>query len=135
MKKEYVPINTEIVDNRSDEYRLLYEEFHEQEPHHLSWIASNYESIPNGCTMSALGILLMVSEKCFGFWSTEHPPQRDPKTGLMKSHCTKASKSEIRRWLENKAVLINEVPARPEDEFSLPIKSLILFPKGHRISL
>lgn len=47
------------------------------------------------------------------------------KTGL-------ASKSEIKRWLLNKAVIINGKTPLPQDEISFPIRELIFFPKGNK---
>lgn len=46
--------------------------------------------------------------------------------------CTVASGSEVRRWLKNKAVLINGQTPGPEDEVSFPINQLIFFPKSKR---
>jgi len=42
----------------------------------------------------------------------------------------KASKSEQRRWLQNKAVVINGVKPGPDDEIQFPVTSLIFFQKS-----
>lgn len=42
------------------------------------------------------------------------------------------SNSELRRWLKDKAVLINGVYPNAGDEIAYPIKELIFFPKGKR---
>jgi hypothetical protein len=41
-----------------------------------------------------------------------------------------ASKSNIRRWFENKSILINEIKPNWNDECIFPITQLILFPKS-----
>jgi len=41
-----------------------------------------------------------------------------------------ASNGEVKRWIEQGAVLINGKRCKPFDAISLPIESLILFPKG-----
>lgn len=46
--------------------------------------------------------------------------------------CTVASGSEVRRWLKNKAVIINGKTPSPEDEVTFPIKQLVFFPKSKR---
>lgn len=46
--------------------------------------------------------------------------------------CTVASGSEVRRWLKNKAVLINGETPGPEDEVTFPIRQLVFFPKSKR---
>ncbi len=44
----------------------------------------------------------------------------------------KVSNSEVRRWLKNKAVVINGKAPLPTDEITLPIVELIFFPNGGR---
>ncbi len=44
----------------------------------------------------------------------------------------KASNSEKRRWLQNKAVLINGERPGPDDWIVFPIEELVFFPKGKR---
>lgn len=41
-----------------------------------------------------------------------------------------ASGSELRRWFDNGAVVINGVKAKHDDFVDFPIKSFILFPKN-----
>jgi hypothetical protein len=41
----------------------------------------------------------------------------------------RASNSELKRWLQNKAVLIDGKAANWNDELSFPVKSMVLFPK------
>ena len=45
------------------------------------------------------------------------------------------SKSELKRWLEKGSVIINEEKPSPNDEVCYPIKSLIFFPKGDRVTM
>lgn len=47
----------------------------------------------------------------------------------------KASNSEIKRWLQNGSVLVNGKRVRFDEELTFPIESLVLFPKGRRITL
>lgn len=42
------------------------------------------------------------------------------------------SNSEVRRWLINRAVIINKKVPQPNDKVNFPIKRLIFFPKGKR---
>lgn len=45
--------------------------------------------------------------------------------------CTQASNSEVRRWLQQRAVLVNGSPIAPDAE--LPdVRSLVFFPKAAR---
>lgn len=46
--------------------------------------------------------------------------------------CTKATKSEIKRWLKKKSVVINNIRPLPSDEINFPIINLVFFPKGKR---
>lgn len=47
-----------------------------------------------------------------------------------------ASRSEIKRWIQNKAVLFNHEPAGWDEMIDYPIFSLVLFPKSkHRTTL
>lgn len=57
----------------------------------------------------------------FGFWSRE-------RMGL-------ASKSEIGRWLRAGAVLVNGEVAEFNERLDFPLISLVLFPKGKRITM
>ena len=41
-----------------------------------------------------------------------------------------ASKNSIRRWLENKAILLNGKYPKPNDEMPYPITELVFFPKS-----
>lgn len=43
-----------------------------------------------------------------------------------------ASNSERRRWLVNRAVVVNGERPGPDDTIERPIESLVLFPKGNR---
>lgn len=47
----------------------------------------------------------------------------------------KASNSELKRWLQNKAVIINGVRPNFNDTIEFPIEQLILFPKKSRITI
>jgi len=44
----------------------------------------------------------------------------------------RASNSQIRRWLTNKAVIVNGVTPSPDDEVRFPITELVFFPHGGR---
>lgn len=44
----------------------------------------------------------------------------------------KATNSEKRRWLQNKAVIINGERPGPDDSITYPITELVFFPKGKR---
>lgn len=44
----------------------------------------------------------------------------------------KASNSERRRWLQNKAVVINGKTAGPDDEIEFPVTQLIFFPNSEK---
>ena len=46
----------------------------------------------------------------------------------------KASSSELKRWIEQKAFIVNGVAVKWDEELDFPLKSVILFPK-HRITL
>lgn len=48
----------------------------------------------------------------------------------IETPCTVASNSEVRRWLQNKAVLINGEPFEPTEEMPPIIYSLVFFPKS-----
>jgi hypothetical protein len=45
-----------------------------------------------------------------------------------------ASKSEVRRWIESKAVLVNGEVLEIE-EMNFPLVSVVLFSKGNRVTL
>ena len=80
--------------------------------------------IPN-CT--ALDFVMRVhrlchtDEKPVGFWSRE-------LKGV-------ASNSEVRRWMENSAVRFNGKAMKPKDMLDFPLLSVVLFPKGDRITI
>ena len=42
----------------------------------------------------------------------------------------KASTSELRRWIQNKALLINGEPVEINEEIDFPVFSVVLFPKN-----
>jgi len=68
--------------------------------------------------MIALDVLLEFHDALGGLWSTEKPG-------------TRASKSELRRWFDNKAVVINGVAVGWRDHLEF-WESLVLFPNGKR---
>lgn len=47
----------------------------------------------------------------------------------------KASNSELKRWLQNKAVEINGLRPKFDDEVDFPITQMVLFPKKNRTTL
>jgi hypothetical protein len=46
--------------------------------------------------------------------------------------CSKASNSEIKRWLRKKSVLINGLLPDVNDVIKFPVFQLVFFPKGKR---
>lgn len=42
------------------------------------------------------------------------------------------SNGEIKRWLKNRAVLINGTKPDWDEEISIPVNELVFFPKGNR---
>lgn len=48
---------------------------------------------------------------------------------------TKASKSEVARWIASGAVQINSERLEAVDVMDFPVFSLIVFPKGKRVTL
>ena len=48
----------------------------------------------------------------------------------IETPCIAASNSEVRRWLEQSAVIINGVKPKPKDIITFPVTSLIFFPKS-----
>ena len=52
--------------------------------------------------------------------------------GMNGNKPVEASKSERRRWLENKAVIINGMRPEPDDEVTFPITELVFFPNSQR---
>lgn len=72
--------------------------------------------------MTALEYMLMLNDMVGGFFSTGQGG-----SGTV----VKASKSEIRRWLQQSAVMIDGVKLQSEKTLiKFPIKSLVLFPKS-----
>jgi hypothetical protein len=47
----------------------------------------------------------------------------------------RASGSEVKRWIQNKAVVINGEHVAPDELIDFPVFSLVLFPKGSRVTL
>ena len=73
--------------------------------------------------MTGLSFLLSLHEVCI-FQTRE-----GKKTG-------KASNSELRRWLQNKAVLVNGEALDWNEEMDFPVFSMVLFPKAEgRVTL
>lgn len=65
-------------------------------------------------------VFLMKMNKIYGgFFSRERPG-------------TRASNSELKRWLKNKALHINGVAAVWDEEVPRDIRSVILFPKSKK---
>lgn len=46
-----------------------------------------------------------------------------------------ASASELKRWLQRSAIHINAEPVRWDEVLDFPLHSVILFPRGKRITL
>ena len=45
------------------------------------------------------------------------------------------TRSEVRRWLNNSAVAVDGTRVKPFDDVAFPMQSVVLFPKGNRITL
>ncbi|BAG41478.1 hypothetical protein [Ralstonia phage phiRSL1] len=49
----------------------------------------------------------------------------------MEKPCTKASGSEIRRWIQQSSIVVNgQVVRDPKAVIALPVTSFVLFPKS-----
>ena len=46
--------------------------------------------------------------------------------------CTHPSNSELRRWVDQKAVVINGKHVKSDDEVEFPVNSMVFFPNGKR---
>lgn len=46
--------------------------------------------------------------------------------------CTIVSNAELRRWIQNGSVLINQEKAAWDEEIDFPILSLVFFPKSEK---
>jgi hypothetical protein len=46
-----------------------------------------------------------------------------------------ASRSERRRWFKAGNIIVNAEPLEPDEEMDFPLISVVLFPKGKRITL
>lgn len=49
--------------------------------------------------------------------------------------CKPASKAEVRRWIEGGAVMVNGERLWPDERIRFDVFSLVLFPKGKRVTL
>lgn len=47
----------------------------------------------------------------------------------------KATNSELKRWLQNQSVLLNNRRIKWNEEVDFPVEQLILFPKRNRITI
>jgi hypothetical protein len=68
--------------------------------------------------LQAYDVIKTLSAACYGFWSTERPG-------------TKASGSEMKRWIKSGAVLINGKRVGLADEVG-EVEEIILFPRSGR---
>lgn len=68
--------------------------------------------------MSAWEFLIELHKLC-SFTSREKSPAR-------------ASNSELKRWLQNKAVVINQTNPNWDVKIEFPVTSMILFPKSDK---
>ncbi len=57
-------------------------------------------------------------------------PLSQEKPGGKDKACSQASNSEIRRWIEQGAVLFNHERMKPDEPIDFRIYSLVLFPKS-----
>ncbi len=49
--------------------------------------------------------------------------------------CQPASKSEVARWIKAGAVIVNGETLEPDEQMDFDVFSLVLFPKGRRVTL
>ena len=54
---------------------------------------------------------------------------------MSRERTGKASNSEIKRWLQNKSIIVNGDRPNFDDEVIFPIESMVLFPKKNRVTL
>ena len=54
---------------------------------------------------------------------------------MSRERSGRASNSELKRWLQNKAVEINGERPAFDDAVHFPITSMVLFPKTNRVTL
>ncbi len=54
---------------------------------------------------------------------------------MSRERSGRASNSELKRWLQNRAVEVNGTRPRFNDEVQFPITSMVLFPKRGRVTL
>jgi hypothetical protein len=54
---------------------------------------------------------------------------------MSRERTGKASNSELKRWLQNKAVEINGKRPSFDDEVDFPVTRMALFPKKNRVTL
>jgi len=69
--------------------------------------------------MKAIEYLKEINDIVYGFSSKDKPG-------------TKASNSELRRWLERKSVRINGKFTNWDEEIEFPVTDLVLFPKNDK---
>lgn len=83
--------------------------------------------IPN---VTALDFILRLHKTDnVGFWSRENPGDREGNKG------ESASNSEVRRWLENSSIRFNGRTMKPKELLDFPLYSVVLFPKGNRVTI
>lgn len=54
---------------------------------------------------------------------------------MSRERTGKASNSELKRWLQNKSVIINGKRPAFDDDIDFPITQMVLFPKKNRVTL
>jgi hypothetical protein len=70
---------------------------------------------------TAAQFLKKLSDHCGGFRSRE-------RSGIVTN-------SELKRWCERRSVIMNGEPVEPRELIDFEIWSLVLFPKGRRVTL
>lgn len=71
-------------------------------------------------------------EKC-AWTALEFVLWMKPAVPMSREHpCTPASNSEIRRWLDQKAVRINGAFPKAKEEITLPVTDLVFFPASNK---
>lgn len=52
-----------------------------------------------------------------------------------KENGGRPTNSDLRRWLENRSVIINDEKPGWKDEVKPPVNQLVFFPKGHKVTM
>lgn len=81
--------------------------------------------------MTAWKFLIDLHAVCH-FMSRENRTRSDAAPGSLRME---ASRSELKRWLMQGAVVINGEKVDWDEEMDFPIHSVVLFPSGRRVTM